>query len=343
MKKIFAIAAIMALAVLAVPLSAEASGGPLDGRIVLGSDYTLESGDILEGDLLVFGGNVTIEKDAVVEGSIFVLGGNTSISGEVQGDMAVLGGNVDLERPSVIRGDLFTLGGNLDRHTGSTVEGNITSDFGLKIDAPVPGFPQGIQIPSRIVNVSISPFARVGWLLFRTIVIAALAVLVVMFWPTGAQRAAEVIASQPILTGGIGLLTLVVSPILILLLLITIILIPLGLLVPLLIVVAALFGWTALGLEVGKRLASAANWGLHDAAAAGIGTLLLSLVVGAFALLPCCISWPVQVVAISLGLGAVVLTRFGTQSYGLPAAPAAPPAKPEEKPKRRAPRKVASK
>ncbi len=45
-------------------------------------------------------------------------------------------------------------------------------------------------------------------------------------------------------------------------------------------------GWIALGLEIGERIASAASWDLHEAAAAAMGTSILSLVVGGVDFIP---------------------------------------------------------
>ena len=54
------------LAMLLVPTSAaHAQGGSTDGgRVIFGSNFTLESGDDFHGDLVVFGGNVTVEQGA---------------------------------------------------------------------------------------------------------------------------------------------------------------------------------------------------------------------------------------------------------------------------------------
>jgi hypothetical protein len=153
-----------------------------------------------------------------------------------------------------------------------------------------------------------------------------MAILVVIFWPEPAERAARAVVSQPILSGGLGLLTFISAPILLIVLAITIILSPVSLLGAVLLVVAGVFGWIVIGMEVGKRLVEAFKWEMHPAAAAGIGTLMMSLVVGGVGLVPC-IGWLATFVVGAVGLGAVLLTRFGSREY-LPAAqPAAPPAK----------------
>jgi hypothetical protein len=93
--------------------------------------------------------------------------------------------------------------------------------------------------------------------------------------------------------------------------------------------VAGLFGWVAIGLLVGRRLLEAFNVkGVTSLMAVAAGTLLISLLRA----IPC-LGAIVGFVVGCLGLGAVVLTRFGTQTYPLPARiPPAPPVpvQPEE-------------
>jgi hypothetical protein len=124
----------------------------------------------------------------------------------------------------------------------------------------------------------------------------------------------------------------VVIPTLLILLTITIILIPVSLLGVLVVIVAVLFGWIALGLEVGRRIADVFKVHWHDALLAGLGTLVLSLVVNGIGAVPC-IGWVAPFLVGLFGLGGVIITRFGSQAYPLtavarstaaPAAPSAP-------------------
>ena len=55
--------ALILLAMLLLPAApAYALNHPLDGRVVIGQDFTLKSGDTLDGDLVVIGGEVAIEN-----------------------------------------------------------------------------------------------------------------------------------------------------------------------------------------------------------------------------------------------------------------------------------------
>jgi hypothetical protein len=68
-------------------------------------------------------------------------------------------------------------------------------------------------------------------------------------------------------------------------------------------------------LEVGRRIAKALNIDLAPAIAAGIGTFILVFVLGGFSQAIACIGWLPQTLVGIWGLGAVLMTRFGTQDY----------------------------
>ncbi|MGD8553877.1 MAG: polymer-forming cytoskeletal protein [Anaerolineales bacterium] len=310
MKKRLLLVPIVLLVALALPVSALADGYS-GGRVIFGDDYTLESGEELDGDLLVFGGNVTLEQGSSVEGSVFVLGGYVRVGGEVEGDVGVLGGNVILGSRSMVDGDVTTLGGNLDRQPGAQVDGEVSSTFGFGFDFEAL---ESIDL-SRISWVPRwSPWVGIVWFVFRILMLAALAALVAMLWPQPVERTADAIASQPWLSGGIGLLTIVVTPLLLLLMIITLVLIPVSVATVLLVFVAGVFGWIALGTEIGRRLAGAFKKEWHPAAAGSVGTLLLTFVVGGLGMISC-FAKLIPVLVACLGLGAVLLTRFGSRPY----------------------------
>jgi len=335
MKKVLVAVLMVSIITLMAPFPVYASGFQ-DGKIVFGEDFTLESGEEIDGDLLVLGGNLVLEEGSFVDGDIMVLGGNVVCSGEVDGSLSTVGGNLRLEETAVIEGDTATIGGNITRAAGAVVEGQEIT--GNSIDIPDDfDFSMPVEQIERIpeVRFSMTPVWDVMWYLFRSVILAGLAALVVLFWPKPARRMADAIIKHPLSAGGVGLLTVLVTPVLLLLLTITIILIPVSVVTIIVLIVATVYGWISLGLEIGERIARAANWDLHVAAAAALGTSLLSLVVGGIGFAPC-IGWIAPFTVMVLGLGATILTLFGSKQYELrtataaasatTAAPALPPA-----------------
>jgi cytoskeletal protein CcmA (bactofilin family) len=331
--KIFAI--LILFTTLLVPTQSAAAGGLTDGKVIFGSNYTVLNGENQSGDLLIFGGSVTVEENASVSGNIVLFGGSLTIAGEVGGDLVLVGGSGLLRSTALVKGDLNTVGGSLQIKTGARVMGvtnNFTSPSSFNYDLPNQITSPDIQdIPgeiSRVVNSSINfnPFSDFAWLLVKSLGWAALAALVILFFDEPTRRVSRAVLHQPVIGGSIGLLTLVVAGILTVVLTLTILLIPVALIGLLVLAFASAFGWVAIGLEVGQRISQAFHkeWALP--LTAGLGTFVLNFVANGIGFIPC-IGWVVPFLIGLLGLGAVVLSRFGTQVYPpVMSTPAEPPA-----------------
>lgn len=299
--------------------------GLADDRVVFGDSVTIVSGETISGNLVVFGGEVTLQDGGRVTGNVVVFGGNVNIDGQVDGDVAVFAGNGRIGDTAVIDGQLVTAGGNLTREQGAIVRGGESRgfEFSPPIVRPTP-FDFGFAIVSEFVSNVLAAIA-----------LAALALLVLLFWPLQTTRVAEAAQTAPGQSGGLGLLTLIAVPVLLLILAVTICLSPVSAIGALALASAVIFGWIALGLLIGNRLLAALNVRhFTPAVAAGVGTLLISLLAGIFDLIPC-VGWLIPILLGAVGLGAVILTRFGTQPYfpgGRPAAPPPSPPTPTEPP-----------
>jgi hypothetical protein len=337
MKPLYRIALILVLfAALAFPTVALASppgADPHDDKIVFGSNYTLASGETLDGSLIVFGGNAVVQPNSTVQGDVAVIGGNLDINGIVERNVVIVGGNATLGNSAHVMGNVNTVAAALNRAPGARIDGEIVTGSNRPfVFNPVttpfsPGFSLGFHPITDF-------FLTVGRILSQSLALAALAILVILFLPKQVERSADAVTSQPLMSAGLGLLTIVVAPILLVLIMITIILIPVSILGFFALGLAALFGWITIGIEVGKRLGQALNQNWHLAISAGLGTFLMTLVVNSFGRIPC-IGWLVPFLVTLAGLGAVVLTRFGTQNYPplaqvtVPPTPANPPSAPQ--------------
>ena len=302
------------LALLLIPASPVYAQGGEPGEIIFGDDFTLESGEELDGDLIVVGGNVTIEEDADLNGSLIVIGGTVTSDGNVKGEVVVFGGQIQLDEHAVVEGDVTTVGGQLSQAEGAEIKGNIVNNT----TPDNVQFPNG-QIPPS-VDVNVSPSGGIGLIFYRALIFAALAMLVVIFLQPQMQHVGQAIVRQPVTAGGMGLLAVLGGPLAItvvaVILSITIVLIPVAVLVvsiaALGITLAGLFGLIALGYEVGERFTRSINQSWAPVFTTGFGTFLIMLVGGAFAQIPCI--GPFLVILVGLvAIGAVVMTRFGAQ------------------------------
>lgn len=304
------------LLILAFPSTVFASSLK-DDQIVAGGSFTLYSGESLNGNLIVFGGTAMTETESIVDGDVVVLGGIVTIDGRVEGNVVGIGGVVNLNENAVVEGDLTTVAAALNQEPGATVEGQSITEITVPALAMLP---ETFNIPNwefyrpTIFAESFSIW-RIFWFLFRTLLWGAVAALVALVLPNPTTRVSKTVASQTIISGGVGLLTIIVAPIILLLMLITCILSPISLLGALALAVAWYFGRIAIGLELGQRLAKVFDREWPLPLSAGIGTFGLALVVDGAGLVFPCIGWLLGFLVGIFGLGAVILTRFGSTSY----------------------------
>jgi hypothetical protein len=342
--KLFAkIASLFMLAVLVfVPMQTAAAKGLTDGQVLFGQSITLKSGDTLNGDLIVFGGSATIEEGAKVEGNVVVFGGNLVINGKVNGDAAIVGGTMSLGATAHVDGNLSTVGATLDRADGSLVDGQIFNAAtawganGISPQPPVVVPPNIPVLPGLRINNLLNPVWATFNAFLQSLGIALLAMLLMLFLAPHAQRVAHAVTAQPLTAGGLGLLTVVVAPLAIIIFAVTIILIPAAVLAAIGLIVVAVFGWIAIGLEIGQRFTKAIHQDWHPAFSAGLGTFALTLIAKALTGIPVlnCIGWLIPFVLGLAAIGAVIMSRFGTQLVAAPAGTAltVPPAGPSGQP-----------
>ncbi len=297
--------------VLAFALPGKAlAGGVISDRVIFGSNFTLGSGETLDGNLIVLAGNAHLEAGSEVTGDVVIMGGNLLSSGMIEGSVISLGGPVRLEETAVVEGDVVNIGGSLDRADGARILGNVATgtDWPLSLN-----FPGAVEIPN--FDVGFRPFLNLVGFTFKIFLWAALAVLVMLFAPKHTQRVASTAVNQPLVAFGLGLLSVVVLPPALILLTITILLAPVSLVAATVAALAWMFGLVALGSDLGRRLEEALKQEWAPAVSAGVGTFLLILVINGINEVIPCVGWIIPAFVGMLGLGAVLLTRFGTQPY----------------------------
>ena len=311
-----------------------------NGKVVFGGFYRLESGETLNGGLVIFGGQGILEDDSTVNGDVLLTGGSLDIDGVITGDVVAVGGSVNLGDNAVIQGDVTTIGAAIKRSDGAVVEGTFSFempgdiDFGDTPQLLIPEFNFSPFAYFSEVWKGFQPIRDILWKGFQALALAALAAILFLFLQKPTERVAQTLVAQPLVSGGLGLLTIIVAPALFLVLIITIILIPLGAIGLLGIGLAMLFGWIAIGYEVGVRISAAMNQDWAPPITAGVGTLVLSILSNIISAIPC-IGWILPTVISIVGLGSVVISKFGTQVYNpkqpvrvrpstSPAAPASP-------------------
>lgn len=318
----------VALLSLATPVLAD-DDPPGDGDVLrFGEDYTVESGETVTGDVTVFGGNVSVEAGGTVEGSVVVWDGDAEISGTVEGDVVVSSGTIYLDEDARVKGNVVcSWSCNLEQDAAAQVGGNIIEGAPIpRIRTPItPVVPEVYYTgPKTVINTLLNIISAV----VSVVLIAALGGLVALIWPGQVERVGDTISEHPWPTFGYGLLTAFAGGALTLVLILTLCLSPIGLVTGLILFALGLLGWICVGTLLGNLLFKAFNASnIAPIWAAGLGTLIITAIVaivdaGLGTLACLCflkpLIWTVAFIVGCAGLGAVVLTRFGTQVYPPP-------------------------
>ncbi|MBN1810607.1 MAG: polymer-forming cytoskeletal protein [Anaerolineae bacterium] len=295
------------------------------GITIFGEDYTVESGTTIKGNLTVFDGDVIVEDGGAVAGTIVIWGGNAEIEGTVEGDLVVSGGDVYLGDDAWVQGDIVcSWDCSIEQDEDARVDGKIIEGGVLPQIPPAPEIrvlpPMNVRFadPEMVLGPLFS-FVRN---IISALVVAALAVLVALLLPQQTTRVGQTMTKAVVPSFGYGLLTALAAGAAIILLVLTICLSPIAILAALVLLAAGLYGWICFGAVIGERLLKAFNAKVVEPVwAAGLGTLIVSLIIAfidAGLSLVCClevIAWTAVFVLGCAGLGAVVLTRFGSQPY----------------------------
>ncbi len=308
-------------------------------RTNFGGEFVLRSNETLRGDLAVFGGEVRLEPGSRVEGDVAMLGGRLIADGEISGDLSQLGGEVRIGSNAVIKGKAERIGG-----TRKVEEGAQLKQGGTEVEVPALPIPPIPPIPPAVPDVPAVPEApsaperprtwwqrmsgrfqdmnpnmnldfngnNTGWkVLPGVLLITLLAMLVAAVAPRNIALAAQTLREQPILSGGVGLLSLAAGSIVLAVTLIFIITLCTN---PFIALAAIGAGWAVTSRIAGEHLMrylNRNNWAPLTQIMAGSALLAL---IGAIPI----VGDIAGLVFVSLGLGALVLTRGGVRPYIAP-------------------------
>ncbi len=306
--------------------------GELDITIV-GLDDLDEEGLVTSkrNEIVKFGGDIRVEEYEKIAGSVVVFGGTATIAGAVTEDVVVVGGDLVIEETADIRGSAVCFGGEIIKEQGAKI-GDQEVSLG--------SFPCAITVGPFIGHHGFGDFLEWGVGFFAGIVLLGLLLLLgagaIFFFPNAFNKVSEGVGENLLKSGLVGLLgEILVVPVLVvvsLVLAVSIIGIPLlFLVIPLAVlgIVSAIFmGYIGTGMFVGGKIGERASWTLsspYRVMLVGVIALLAFDILAAFVGITSGALWPVQVafgivggiitfLAVTVGFGAVILTRFGTRS-----------------------------
>ncbi len=304
-----------------------------DTAVAVARSMTIAEDEVAE-EVVVFGGFLKVEGR--VEGDATVIGGSATIEGEVTGDVTAIGGPVRLENGTYVGGSVVSVGGEVYQDDGARVDGEVER---VRVDADISWAPWAgwrAWDRHRSHDFDFSPWgwwSGLGWKLIWIFFLAGLAWLALLIFKGPIERMERRIEREPWKTGLVGLLAVALFlPTLVLLcvfLAISIIGIPLLIVVPfglLALVVIAWLGFVATAGRVGSWFEDKFGWSLGSpfwVVLLGLGVIVALSFVGDllnFGLAPLrfmagmflFFGGVVWFAAWVFGIGAAVLTRFGT-------------------------------
>ena len=341
-----------------------------DSQVAVGSSLTVHE-DEVANEAVVFGGPLFVYGK--VAGDAVAIGGSVTVSGEVTGDVAAVGGNLVLEEGAEVLGDVVSVGGEVQIDDDARVRGQIIEvPFGPNLSFsswPRAIFGGGHDWRPDGEFFELSPWGVATgflWEAFKLIVLGLFACLVMLIAREPLARVKRRASSEPWKSGLVGLLVLILfAPLLVLvtlILVISIIGIPLVLLVPFFVLalwLVAFLGYASVALGIGEFLQERFGWRVGSpylTLLLGVLTIQVWSVIGDllgsswgplwfFAVMFGIFGALVKFFAWTIGLGAAVLSRFGSaDGWGgrggavySPLAPASPmtpevhePSSPEE-------------
>jgi len=244
-----------------------------------------------EEGLVKVGENIDVPEGAEVKAAVAV-GGNVNVAGTVKEDVVAVGGNVTLQKTASVGGNVVAVGGKVEKMSGAKVTGDIT-----EVKFPAAMLTKGLGWGMAVVS------------LLSFIAFLVLAIILVALFQKQLGLVSYYMEKLPGHALLWGLLIAIVSPLVIILMVLSIIGIVFIPLFVLLLWAAGIFGYVAASQLIGKKVLKALRiynrpmiWEMS------VGLVLLCLL----GFLPV-LGWIIKGLAATMGLGAVLATRFGTQ------------------------------
>lgn len=262
-----------------------------------------------------FGSNIVVSGGEITCGSIIAFGGSIAIEGEVRG--SVIAFNSDVVISGIVDGNVRLYGGSLVLQAGSAVQGNIDL-YTTQYAAGTRAFAGGKFFMHTNPMDWLNPFGA-GWNFdFWLLVIwEALGFVIASLFPEHVMFVQTTLVNRMRRSVLVGLLSVLLAPIVLLMLVALVILLPVAIIVGLGLVAAWVLGVVSVGLQLGKYLIGKIA-PQHNSrslqVAAGMAVLVLA------GTLP--VIGPVITVGAGIvGLGAALLSRFGTRLFSQPRRP----------------------
>ncbi|MBC8479110.1 MAG: polymer-forming cytoskeletal protein [FCB group bacterium] len=247
------------------------------------------------GEIVRLGSDIIIEEGQTVKTAVSI-GGDVTVLGTVRDEAVSVGGNIHVGPKAVIGGDLVSVGGTLEIEDGAELRGDI-----VEVGGPFfPSFLFGLGNTGNILSLWLQfrIYTHLGFLIISLILLA----LFIKPLEKIADRVEET-ALRAAIWGVVGIILVVPLALMLVVSLIGIILVPLEIF---LVICASAFGYIAVSIILGRKIARGMNKPDMTLFMQGlIGLVLLFLL----ALIPF-VGWLILKLVLVIGFGAVLVTVY---------------------------------
>ena len=244
-------------------------------------------------------GDVTIEKGQKVS-NVVAIGGQITVSGAVEKSVVAVGGSVVLTKTAVVKGNVISLGGVIVMARDAEVRGDLTeinsNNLYETLTTALSSEWEGWSWIFAVISLSIF------------LVILVLALLIAALLPKPVRIVSEAIRENTfkvILCGILGLVLIAPLALLLTISVVGIALIPLEVIF---VVCSVLLGFIAVGQLIGAKLLRLLKRSEPGIVRETFWGLVILWLIGWIPY----VGWMVKAIAIVIGLGATLVSRFGT-------------------------------
>ena len=245
----------------------------------------------------LFAAGATILQEGIVQRNLFGGGAEIVLSGQIGGDANLQTDSLKLQDGANVAGDLNYKGENeADIGTGATIAGDTDWEFAETMDVD----------REVAVKETRTPIRRFFWFLW-SLASALLIWFLIRIWrPAFWQNTTRPLVEQPLKTLGVGLLTLLVVPPMIVLAMITVIGIPFAVILGAVYPIALYLSRIIVAVFIGQWLAKRFKWPeLHK----GVWLVLLGLIILGALRMPPYIGFLSSLLIVMAGLGSLVMAH----------------------------------
>jgi hypothetical protein len=271
---------------------------PVEGAVLAGGNITVNAP--ISGDLFAAGGHIVVNAD--VAGKIVAAGGEIEVRGDTK-NAVVAGGTVTIHSDTVISRDAVITGGTVTN--AGRVIGNLTvraenfyntgsaGSVDFKKSEGLQGFKTRLQELMNIIYLLMT----VGFLI--------LGIIVLKVFPAPFFIVEEEVRKSPLKNILVGFVLIIASVILIILLAVTIVGFPVAVIIGMLVIIALMLSSLFVSFALGRKIVDICNVKTNDLLIFVLGYIVLSLLFR----VPYA-GWFIQIVAISLGFGAIMYAVY---------------------------------